>query len=258
MQRCLFAGVGLLSLVAAAVPVFAAELPVSPRPRAAPARAPAPRPAPAEAGGSGACAGGPQLVGHAGRRLQRRKQHVQCHGGTGRIFASSRPRSPVTRWHRPAPMPRRRIRSRAIPGVTRLVRFWVTTSNWVATWSAPKATSRGRTARLAATSTQSLRRTYGSDGPDPRTGPSSFNGTLKQTWDSSLRARVGFLYSPWTLIYATGGVAFGEVSGSFGYSATITYPGFGTTSTSGGASWSDTRVGWTAGGGVETEDCASG
>jgi hypothetical protein len=47
MQRCLFAGVGLLSLVAAAVPVFAAELPVSPRPRAAPARAPAPPPAPA-------------------------------------------------------------------------------------------------------------------------------------------------------------------------------------------------------------------
>ena len=42
MQRCLFAGVGLLSLVAAAAPVFAAELPVSPRPRAAPARAPAP------------------------------------------------------------------------------------------------------------------------------------------------------------------------------------------------------------------------
>jgi outer membrane immunogenic protein len=81
----------------------------------------------------------------------------------------------------------------------------------------------------------------------------SFNGTLKQTWDSSLRARAGFLYTPWTLIYATGGLAFGEVSGSFGYSAMITYPGAGTTSTSGGMSWSDTRVGWTAGGGVETE-----
>ena len=38
------------------------------------------------AGSSGACAGGPQLVGHAGRRLQRRKRHVQCHGGTGSIF----------------------------------------------------------------------------------------------------------------------------------------------------------------------------
>jgi outer membrane immunogenic protein len=82
----------------------------------------------------------------------------------------------------------------------------------------------------------------------------SFNGTLKQTWDSSLRARAGFLYTPWTLVYATGGLAFGEVSGSFGYSAMITYPvGAGTTATSGGMSWSDTRVGWTAGGGVETE-----
>jgi outer membrane immunogenic protein len=34
----------------------------------------------------------------------------------------------------------------------------------------------------------------------------------------------------------------------------ITYPGaIGSAATSGGASWSDTRVGWTAGGGVETE-----
>jgi outer membrane immunogenic protein len=86
----------------------------------------------------------------------------------------------------------------------------------------------------------------------------SFNGTLKQTWDSSIRARAGFLYSPWILVYATGGVAFGEVSGSFGYSASITYtaPGVAVPTTSGGMTWSDTRVGWTVGGGVETEVAA--
>ena len=93
---------------------------------------------------------------------------------------------------------------------------------------------------------------FGTTGMAVRT--ESFNGSVKQTWDSSLRARAGFLYTPWTLIYATGGLAFGEVSGSFGYAAMINYPGaFGSAATSGGMSWSDTRVGWTAGGGVEHE-----
>jgi outer membrane immunogenic protein len=77
----------------------------------------------------------------------------------------------------------------------------------------------------------------------------SFNGTIKQNWDSSIRARGGFLVTPWTLIYATGGVAFGEVKGSFGYAAQ-TFPAF--SQTSGGTSWSDTRVAWTVGGGAET------
>jgi len=89
------------------------------------------------------------------------------------------------------------------------------------------------------------------DTPPVRT--ESFNGTLKQTWDGSLRARAGFLVTPDTLIYATGGLAYGEVRGSFAYSAQIVYPSsFQTVATSGSQSWSDTRVGWTAGGGVET------
>ena len=54
------------------------------------------------------------------------------------------------------------------------------------------------------------------------------------------------------MVYATGGLAYGEVSGSFGYAASIHYPDFTTSATSGGRSWSDTRVGWTLGGGVET------
>ncbi len=47
----------------------------------------------------------------------------------------------------------------------------------------------------------------------------SFNATVKQGADGSIRGRLGFLVTPWTMVYGTGGVAFGSVSGSFGYSA---------------------------------------
>jgi outer membrane immunogenic protein len=78
----------------------------------------------------------------------------------------------------------------------------------------------------------------------------TFAGSIKQTWDGSLRGRAGYLVTPWTLVYGTAGMAYGDVSGSFGYSAhDIFGDGY---STAGGGSWSDTRVGWTAGGGVET------
>jgi outer membrane immunogenic protein len=84
-----------------------------------------------------------------------------------------------------------------------------------------------------------------------------FNGSLKQSWDGSLRARLGVLVTPWTLLYATGGLAYERVTGSFSYVGTLygcaqpcsTVNGTATAA----ASWSDTRIGWTAGGGVETE-----
>jgi outer membrane immunogenic protein len=78
----------------------------------------------------------------------------------------------------------------------------------------------------------------------------TFAGSIKQTWDGSVRGRAGYLVTPWILVYGTAGMAYGGVSGSFGYSAhDIFGSGYSTT---GGGSWSDTRVGWTAGGGVET------
>jgi outer membrane immunogenic protein len=78
----------------------------------------------------------------------------------------------------------------------------------------------------------------------------TFTGSIKQTWDGSVRARAGYLVTPWILAYGTAGFAYGDVSGSFGYSAHDIFDlGYSTT---GGGSWSDTRVGWTAGGGVET------
>jgi opacity protein-like surface antigen len=42
-----------------------------------------------------------------------------------------------------------------------------------------------------------------------------FAGSVKQGWDYSIRGRIGTLITPWSLLYLTGGVAFGEISGTF-------------------------------------------
>lgn len=95
-------------------------------------------------------------------------------------------------------------------------------------------------------------------------------GSIKQTWDSSLRLRYGLLVTPDTLVYGTAGVAIGQISGSFNFQGnlftTVAVPVFdvsgffigfrnvltpGSTATA-SASWSDTRVGGTVGAGVET------
>jgi outer membrane immunogenic protein len=103
-------------------------------------------------------------------------------------------------------------------------------------------------------------------------GPTSemFTGTLSQRWDGSVRARVGLPVNSMNMIYATGGVAFGRMSGSFVYNASIgPFPlspacvtAFNpmldqivTTCGSGGGgaqSWSDTRPGYTVGVGWES------
>jgi outer membrane immunogenic protein len=94
----------------------------------------------------------------------------------------------------------------------------------------------------------------------------SFAGSVKQKSDSSIRARVGWLVTPWSLLYVTGGVAFGEISGSFAYSGTLYSCGssaptslsactssspIATATTA--ATWNDTRVGSTVGAGWESE-----
>jgi outer membrane immunogenic protein len=96
----------------------------------------------------------------------------------------------------------------------------------------------------------------------------SFAGSVKQKSDSSIRARVGWLVTPWSLLYVTGGVAFGEISGSFAYSGTLYTCGAPSTSVSActgssspistatattAVSWNDTRVGSTVGAGWESE-----
>jgi outer membrane immunogenic protein len=80
----------------------------------------------------------------------------------------------------------------------------------------------------------------------------TFSGSLKQTWDASIRGRVGYLVTPWTLVYATGGLAFGQISGSLSYSGTIYDSSFSPVATAvANGTFSDTRLGVTAGGGVE-------
>ncbi len=65
----------------------------------------------------------------------------------------------------------------------------------------------------------------------------------------TVHARVGYLVAPTLLVYGTGGLAYGGINlnTSVGQFATTPAfaPGFG------GASASSTRVGWTAGGGLE-------
>jgi outer membrane immunogenic protein len=85
------------------------------------------------------------------------------------------------------------------------------------------------------------------------------SGNIKQTWDASIRGRFGWLVTPWTLLYVTGGVAFGEIQGSFFYKGVAFEPPFdpcchvvvGTATAAG--TWRDVRTGGTVGAGIESE-----
>ena len=89
---------------------------------------------------------------------------------------------------------------------------------------------------------------FGPSGPGD-SGRAADSFALRTSWDGSARGRVGFLVTPTTLVYATGGAAWQH---------------FGVTSTCASAACmpsafmpvvvtnSTTRAGWTIGGGVET------
>jgi outer membrane immunogenic protein len=81
----------------------------------------------------------------------------------------------------------------------------------------------------------------------------SKTGSVTQNWDSAFRLRYGYLVTPWTLVYTTGGLALGKISGAFTYNGVILPAGFGLGTATSDATWSDTRLGGTVGGGVETE-----
>jgi outer membrane immunogenic protein len=63
----------------------------------------------------------------------------------------------------------------------------------------------------------------------------------------TVRGRIGFLATPTFLVYGTGGLAYGGVSAS----ASVTQAGTNGFAGAGAGSFSDTRVGWTAGAGLE-------
>jgi outer membrane immunogenic protein len=83
--------------------------------------------------------------------------------------------------------------------------------------------------------------------PPPWLDFEQFTGSQKQGVDGSVRLRAGILVTPFTLVYATGGLAIGQVSGTFSY-----YGAEGVGAVYGAGSWTETRVGGTVGGGVET------
>jgi opacity protein-like surface antigen len=85
------------------------------------------------------------------------------------------------------------------------------------------------------------------------TGFETLTGSVKQGTNGSFCGRIGALVTPWTLVYATGGLAIGEISGSFSYLACTTSPCSSGTSVFGAASWNEARVGGTVGAGVETD-----
>jgi outer membrane immunogenic protein len=227
MRWSVFAGAGLLSVLAASGSVFAAEIPIQARPKAAPARAPA-RPVVQQAAAqptsnwSGSQVGGFNGVSNMSNAMVEPGAFLYFPG-----ISSANVETPFSVKRHPWSY---------TAGVF-LGHNWQLGSYVVG--------AEGDIAWKNASSHNTLN-TFVCSGANCRV--ESFNGTVSQNWDSSIRARGGFLYTPSTLIYATGGVAFGEVKGSFGYAATIN-PAF--SATSGERSWSDTRVGWTVGAGVE-------
>ncbi|WP_315780745.1 MULTISPECIES: outer membrane protein [unclassified Bradyrhizobium] len=74
-------------------------------------------------------------------------------------------------------------------------------------------------------------------------------GSVKDTWDGSVRARLGYLVTPSTLLYGSGGVAWQRVELN---ASCAVVPGnsfcFGNPHNE---TFASTRVGWTVGGGVE-------
>jgi outer membrane immunogenic protein len=131
-------------------------------------------------------------------------------------------------------------------------------------WSYKNAESSLAQSSVTAINLPASSANFGSPSFNVRTD--SFAGSVKQKSDSSIRARVGWLVTPWSLLYVTGGVAFGEISGSFAYSGTLYSCGSSapsslsacTTSTSvatatTAVTWNDTRVGSTVGAGWESE-----
>ncbi|MGD9545727.1 MAG: outer membrane protein [Methylocystis sp.] len=76
----------------------------------------------------------------------------------------------------------------------------------------------------------------------------NFSLTRRLDYIGTVRGRVGWLFTPTLLLYGTGGLAYGGVTSSTSiFQAGITNGFLGL----GSSSFSDTRVGWTAGGGLE-------
>src|SRR5262245_60588740 len=241
MKWSSWAGAGLLSLVVAAGSALAAEIPVQARPKAAPARAPArppARPAQSTTNWSGSQVGGFNGASNMSNAMVEPGAFLlfaPFFSGGALISPSGDQETPFSIHKHPWS-----YTIGAFYGYNWQFGAYVVGAETDIAWK-----NGGSSQALSATAfaTYPAGTAFRSE---------SFYGNVRQNWDGSLRARAGFLWTPETLVYGTAGLAYGEVSGSFAYSAQIVYPDFTVATRSGARSWSDTRVGWTVGGGVET------
>jgi outer membrane immunogenic protein len=78
--------------------------------------------------------------------------------------------------------------------------------------------------------------------------PYTVTADHKLEWFGTARSRLGFLWGPNTLVYATGGVAYGQVKDSAAINLIVP----GTTVTAAAlATFKDVKAGWTIGAGIE-------
>lgn len=225
MPRLLLFTVAVLSTIGFVTPVFSADLPVQPRPAPQPAQ-----PAPQVADWSGGQVGG-NAGGSIGNNNFVEPGSIVC-------FDAGCPETPFEFDGNPGSF---------VGGIFIGYRWQMGNSVFGvegdATWQELE------TSKTQSTVTE-LCCGYRSD---------FFNGSIKQQWEGSIRARYGWLVTPVVLVYATGGVSFGEISGSFSYTGTTAtasvgeFGGAQPTTVAGSGSWNDTRVGFTVGAGVESD-----
>jgi outer membrane immunogenic protein len=255
-MRLLVAGVGLLSAVAILQPANAAEIPARPkRERAVERPAPQPqRPAPSQtANWNGGQLGGSNGVSSVNNSFVDPGSFI-C--PTGSTFNSTCFETPFSFSG-----------NKTSYTIGPFVGYRVQLGGWVVglegDWSWKNAETSLSQSSAATIQTSS----FGSTTNYVRTD--QFSGSVKQKSDSSIRGRIGWLVNPWNLLYVTGGVAFGEISGSFSYAGTLFVCPSGVSSPSLSScvspssssfavaattvTWNDTRVGSTVGAGWEAE-----
>ena len=75
----------------------------------------------------------------------------------------------------------------------------------------------------------------------------STNGSANLKWLGTARGRIGYLLAPTTLVYGTGGLAFGKVNSTTSIALSGPAPFNGAASSDS----STTKTGWALGGGIE-------
>jgi outer membrane immunogenic protein len=83
------------------------------------------------------------------------------------------------------------------------------------------------------------------------TSVSFLNATRQLDYVGTVRGRLGWLFTPTLLVYGTGGLAYGGVRSNISTFQTFLPLTSGVNPAFGAGQFSDTRVGWSAGGGLE-------